>query len=88
MTKKQKALHIQKIKDFLLTNENCKEDRFGHIKMDSLNLRIKFQKTSIRIERKISSRWFKITGAYFKDISFSNENGKEAVLIGKLKFYK
>ena len=85
MTKKQKTEHIQKIKDHLLSLTDHYEDRFGHIKNDTLLIRYKFQKTSIRIERKYSFGWSKMTGVYYTGIYFSDNPdfpGKELVKIG------
>ena len=86
MTRKQKQIYIQRIKTHLLSLPDHHEDKFGHIKNDTLVIRYKFQKTSIRIERKYPFGWSKLTGSYYKDITFS-ENPlwpeKEVIKIGK-----
>jgi hypothetical protein len=64
------------------------EDRFGHFKSPSGGLRVKMQKTSVRLERKVSypatdfcaarSEWFKVTGAFIRDVVVL-EDGRVAV---------
>lgn len=58
-------------------------DRFGHFKSPSGELRLKVQKTSVRLERRVKtptgtwsgsggegfkSDWFKITGSFIRDV--------------------
>ena len=69
MTKKQKLDKINFIK-IILQSQGWVEDRWGNFKItvDNEVKRIKFQKTSLRYEVKIGSRWAKLTSDYFKNI--------------------
>lgn len=57
-----------------LCGRGFKRDRWGHYHKGSI--RYKMQKTSVRIERKLSSGWFKLFTYYYKDIEINPETHK------------
>ena len=56
-----------------LSGKGYKKDRGHYHKGD---IRYKMQKTSVRIERKLSSGWFKLFSYYYKDIEINPETQK------------
>lgn len=68
MTKAQ--THKEAIKDMLVSN-GWEYDRWGHLKKTTPKgtlFRAKIQKTSVRFEKKINSRWFNSISDYYKNI--------------------
>lgn len=57
-----------------LSKKGYKKDRWGHYHKG--DVRYKMQKTSVRIERKITSGWFKLYSYYYKDIEINPETRK------------
>lgn len=73
------AISKDNLIEVLRVSDKWKEDRFGHFKQEICvngnikKYRIKIQEISIRLEAQSifddgRKEWFKITGAYFKDI--------------------
>ncbi len=73
MTPKQRKEHLENIHT-ALTNAGWEMDRYGHfIKKGDRHLpyRMKMQKTSIRYEQKIGTKWSNVLSDYFKNIEVS-----------------
>jgi hypothetical protein len=69
MTRKQKEKLIVDIKEHLKEN-GWKEDRYGNFLKDGLNYRMKFNKTTLRLEYKNQSKtWIRVSSGYYKDLS-------------------
>ena len=63
-----------------------KEDRFGHMKKPTTfsdgekgELRVKFQKISVRLEARKTGLWHKRSSAYLKDVQITEFGG---IIIG------
>jgi hypothetical protein len=52
-----------------------KGDRYGHLKSPKGQYRLKFQQTSLRVERKYPDGWFNIASDYYSNIK-ADEQGR------------
>jgi hypothetical protein len=88
----------QEIKDFLLNNTNCTEDRYGNLRYTTeyhKEYRLVFKDKAVRFETSVlheatqyspaSKSWIKLDGAYYKDIIFYKDG---RLKIGKKLFGK
>lgn len=82
MTKRQKDLKLQQIKD-ILRSKGWAEDRYGNFKNESptKTYRVKFQDISIRYElqwtRSDNSKdWVNLRSGYLKDVEIIENNIK------------
>ena len=57
-------------------------DRFGHYKNANAMLRIKIQKTSVRVERKVNGEWFNSVSDYYKNLAIvTGKSGNPALKV-------
>jgi len=82
MTKRQKDLKLQQIKD-ILRSKGWVEDRYGNFKNESptKTYRVKFQDISIRYELQWiradnSKDWINLRSGYLKDVEIIENNIK------------
>lgn len=76
MTKAQ--IHKESIKSMLVSN-GWEYDRWGHLKKTlpkGTQFRAKLQKTSVRFEKRIDSRWFNSISDYYKNITVGSDHIK------------
>ena len=79
----QKEAFIKQIENY----SNYKKDRFGHYtrtRKDGVELRLKIQATSVRLEKKVifeadkyspkRSEWFRLDSQYFSKITITEDN--------------
>ncbi len=79
-TEKNKVT-IKDIKN-MLQKKNWKEDAWGNYKNKDGSRRVKFQKTSFRIEKKQPDRWVRMSGGYYKEYKIV-ENKLKKIAIKK-----
>jgi len=73
MTPKQRKEHLGNI-CMVLIKAGWQQDRYGHFIKEGVNhlpYRMKMQKTSIRYEQKIGTKWSNVLSDYFKNIEVS-----------------
>ena len=76
MTKKQKETLLSVIHK-ILVKQGYKKDSYGNFKKLSdtgRQLRVKFQKTSVRFEIKVGSGWSNMFSDYYKNITLFEDD--------------
>ena len=65
---------VNEIKEFLLM-KGWKEDRWGNFKkeVDEYQLRMKFSKSALRLEKKIGKSWVRVSSNYYKNLFVEDE---------------
>ena len=67
----------QKVIDYMIDHikiKGYKSDKYGNWKDKTGEYRYNFNATSYRFEKKIDSKWYKLSGTYYKNVQIKAQN--------------